>query len=252
MSKPQLYIFAISHFCEKARWALDFHGIDYRLKHIAPGVHVSFAKRHGAPRTSVPILLADGQTLQGSAAIIDWADAHSADSETLTPLGHADECRAFEKRLDDVIAVHIRRFYYSEALCEYPELVKPVFTGNLGLREKIILAASWNVVRKRMIQFMDLGSRQFGESRQVVLSELDWLDELLADGRPYVLGNRFTRADLAAASLLSPLAAPAEHPVYLDSLYSPGVKKDVEAWAHRPTIEWVQKIYADHRLKPSP
>ena len=252
MSRPELYIFAISHFCEKARWALDFHGIEYRLRHIAPGVHVSFAKKHGAPRTSVPILLADGQTIQGSAAIVDWADAHSAISETLTPADYADESRSIEKRLDDVTAVHIRRYYYSEALCDYPERVKPVFTDSLGVREKIILAASWNIVRKRMIRFMDLGSEQFGESREIVLSELDWLDGLLGDGRQYILGGRVTRADVAAASLLSPLAAPAEHPVYSDSLYSPRVKKDVEAWAHRPTIDWVRKMYAEHRLRTSP
>ena len=28
-AKPQLITFAASHFCEKARWALDWHGIAY-------------------------------------------------------------------------------------------------------------------------------------------------------------------------------------------------------------------------------
>jgi glutathione S-transferase len=31
MSEPVLYVFAISHYCEKTRWALDHFGIAYRL-----------------------------------------------------------------------------------------------------------------------------------------------------------------------------------------------------------------------------
>ena len=45
--KPTLYIFAISHFCEKARWALDYLGIEYQLVHLAPGLHMSAAKKTG-------------------------------------------------------------------------------------------------------------------------------------------------------------------------------------------------------------
>lgn len=35
MKKPTLYVFAISHYCEKARWALDFFEVDYQ-----PGMSV--------------------------------------------------------------------------------------------------------------------------------------------------------------------------------------------------------------------
>ena len=28
-ARPQLITFAAFHFCEKARWALDWHGISY-------------------------------------------------------------------------------------------------------------------------------------------------------------------------------------------------------------------------------
>ncbi len=46
---PTLYVFAISHYCEKARWALDHFGIAYRLQHVVPGLNRVIAKRLGGP-----------------------------------------------------------------------------------------------------------------------------------------------------------------------------------------------------------
>jgi glutathione S-transferase len=37
MTPPQLYVFAISHYCEKARRALDYLGIEHEIKYLAPG-----------------------------------------------------------------------------------------------------------------------------------------------------------------------------------------------------------------------
>ena len=65
-----------------------------------------------------------------------------------------------------------------------------------------------------MIRGLDLGTEQGQDSRQIIDAELDWLDEMLADGRDYLVGDRFSRADLTAASLVSTLALPPEHPTY--------------------------------------
>ena len=79
MKKPTLYVFAISHFCEKARWAFDRSGIEYKLKFMAPGVHAQKANKLGLEKTSVPFLETDDSVLQGSPEIIDWVDAHITD-----------------------------------------------------------------------------------------------------------------------------------------------------------------------------
>ena len=130
MSKPVLYVFAISHYCEKACWALDYLDIDYEISHVAPGLHRLIAKKLGAPGSSLPMLVADGQLVQGSAEIIDWADAAaSTDSKRLTPNHAREECLELEKRLDDVVGVHTRRYYYSEALVDHPETVRPIYKG---------------------------------------------------------------------------------------------------------------------------
>jgi hypothetical protein len=56
----KLYTFNISHFSEKARWALDYEGIAYEERVLLPGPH-QLVTRRIARRTHVPVLEHDGQ-----------------------------------------------------------------------------------------------------------------------------------------------------------------------------------------------
>ncbi len=248
MSKPVLYVFAISHYCEKACWALDYLDIDYEISHVAPGLHRLIAKKLGAPGSSLPILVAEGQLVQGSAEIIDWADAAaSTDSKRLTPNNAREECLELEKRLDDVAGVHTRRYYYSAALVDHPETVRPIFTKDLPILQKLLVGVTWGLVRKLMIDRMDLGTEQGQDSKCIVEGELRWLDGLLSNGRHFLAGDQFSRADLTAASLLAPLAAPKEHPTYADLRLPPRLAADLVNWENRPSINWVRQIYGQYR-----
>ncbi len=61
-------------FCEKARWALDWHGVAYNEISWAPGLHRVLLKHYGANASTLPVLLDDETIVQGSSAIIDWAE----------------------------------------------------------------------------------------------------------------------------------------------------------------------------------
>jgi len=249
VSRPKLYIFAISHYCEKARWALDYLGIGHEVHYLPPGPHRMTAKRLGARRSSLPILVADGQTVQGSAAIVDWADARaSTESRCLTPDDGREECLQIEKRLDRVAGVHTRRYYYSEAMVDHPRMVRPIFTRDLSWPQKLLVRGTWGVVRKLMIQGMDLGAEQGQESRRIVEGELEWLDGLLSDGRRFLVGGQFSRADIAAASLFAPLAAPKQHPTYASLQLPPNLAADLVGWQERPSVNWVREVYDQYRL----
>lgn len=245
---PVLYVFAISHYCEKARWVLDHLGVDYTLRHVAPGEHARIAKQLGAPNSSVPYVSVDGHVIQGSANITSWAESlPAAGEERLTPEVELELWTDIEKRIDDIAGVHIRRFYYSEALVEYPDTVRPIFTRNLKFPKNILIRFGWPKIRKIMISRMDLGKIQGDESKVIVAAELDWIDSLLADGRTYLVGERFSRADIAVASLLSPLALPPEHPVYNNLSHPPRLAQQVAEWRDRRSLQWTRRMYAMHR-----
>jgi glutathione S-transferase len=106
---PTLYVFAISHYCEKARWALDQFGIPYRLQHTVPGLNRAIAKRLGAASGSLPFLATHDGAIAGSGAIIDWGEARRAAGRA--SLAGADPAAVLEieSRLDRIAGVHIRR-----------------------------------------------------------------------------------------------------------------------------------------------
>ena len=227
---------------------MDYLGVAYQLKIIPPGPHSAIAQKLGAPGSSLPFLVHGDEVIQGSSLIIDWAQKRAAaGNHGLNPDKEQTEAETIERRLDDVTGLHIRRMYYSEALVKYPKTVKPVFDKGLSLIHSIMLTFMWPVVRKRMINLMDLGTEQGIESKKIVESELDWLDGVLADGREYLVGDRFSRVDITAASLLAPLVTPPEHPTYANIVIPPGLKLDVVRWEKRPALMWVKEIYARHR-----
>ncbi|MGB3365164.1 MAG: glutathione S-transferase C-terminal domain-containing protein, partial [Thermodesulfobacteriota bacterium] len=152
-----------------------------------------------------------------------------------------------EKRLDDIAGVQVRRLYYSESLMDSPAVVRQIFAKDLSFFNKMVLRGSWGLVRKVMIKSMDIGKEQREDSKNIINQELDWLDDILSDGRPFLLGDKFSSADLTAASLLAPIAKPKEHPVYNDIPLPPKFMTDVEIWKDRSSIKWVRNIYSQHR-----
>lgn len=241
-----LFVFGISHFCEKARWALDWHSVDYHEINWPPGPHLLLAKRLGAPRSSVPILRAGEQLVQGSDNIIDWADALVPDTaNTLS----APEARALEQRADNGLGIHIRRLTYAECLKTHPHVVKPALFHNLSALHLMLANMMWPITRRAMVRGYRLGEGAADESRARVETELDWLDDVIADGRPFLAGDKFTRADIAVASLLSPFARPDAMPLYQRMEFPPNLAADLARWQSRPTLQWVANIYTHHRKR---
>ena len=246
-ARPRLITFGISHFCEKARWVFDWHGIAYKEVSWPPGLHQVLAKRCGAKRTTLPIVL-DGETVvQGSGAIIDWADQRTQDHSRRL---NAPNAREIEQRADDVIGIHVRRLAYAEMLPRFPHLAKPALFSNTSRSHRLIGNMMWPVTRQVMMRMYDVRSGAAAESRAKLEVELTWLDSLLA-GRPYLTGDRFSRADITVASLLAPFARPKEMPTYHEMSIPDALVADVERWRERPVMRWVAAQYQKHRAAES-
>lgn len=193
-------------------------------------------------------MVAYGDVVQGSAEIIDWAEARTTEAaRQLTPSDGHGACQEIEKRLDEIAGVHVRRYYYSAALFDEPEAVRKMYANDVSFLRGLLVSGTWGVVRKEMIKVMDLGPEQGLESKGIIEGELSWIDDLLSDGRQYLVGDRFSRADLTAASLLAPLVIPKEHPVYPNLTLPPRFTSDLEGWKDRPSIEWVREMYGQFR-----
>jgi glutathione S-transferase len=249
---PTLYTHYISHFCEKARWALDWHGIPYEEVCWPPGPHIVFLRRLGAPKSTLP-LLADGTNLvQGSVEILDWCQARDPGGpRSLVPADAqaAAEARAIEARADEGFGIQVRRLSYAETLPRHAHLFRPALLKCTRPYHQVLGTLVWPITRRLMIRAMKLDPSEAPKSRARVEEELDWLDGLLGDGREYLAGDRFSRADLSVASLLAPFARPPELPRFHDLPLPEALQRDERRWHARPAMHWVRRQYERHRRR---
>jgi len=194
----------------------------------------------------VPFLKTDDTVIQGSDAIISWAEQQSNLNSLLGSLN--EDIVSVERRLDEKLGVHIRRWFYSEAILEFPELVKPIFMHDISAWEKFKLTIKWPVIRKIMVKRMDLGYQQGMDSLEIVREEVDWLESLISDKNSYLVGDTLSRADIAAASLLAPLVAPKEYACTKLMVLPPRAKQESATMANRSFWLWVQEKYQSHRV----
>ena len=189
--------------------------------------------------------------IQGSGAIIDWAEKNATDrNRRLTPQADRKEAEHIEQRTDAVIGVHVRRLAFAETLPSYPHLLKPALFQGASAWHRLLGNMMWPVSRRLMLRKFDIRPGAAAESRARLEVELDWLDTKLADGRPYLAGDRFSRADLTVASLLSTFAKPKEMPLYYAMMTPEAINNDVRRWSERRVMRWVLTQYRAHRAPP--
>ncbi len=99
-------------------------------------------------------------------------------------------------------------------------------------------------VRKSMRRYMKIREPEVTQSRETLETALERLETAL-EGRDYLVGNQFTRADLAAASLLAPLIMPAGYGLE----WPKTVPSPLREWrdAHDHQLDWARRLYENHR-----
>ena len=80
----RLVTIPISHYCEKARWALERAGIPYREERHVQGIHRIAARRAGGGAT-VPVLVTPDGVLGESEEILAWVDERTPAEHRLFP-----------------------------------------------------------------------------------------------------------------------------------------------------------------------
>jgi glutathione S-transferase len=138
---PRLIVLPPSHYCERARWGLDYTGVAYTEERWAVGCHVPLAKRI-APATSLPILIADNGVIQGSGRILDWADVPGGD-------------HGLEERFDRRIGVLVRQYIYAATLGESASGVRAALLDGVSAAQARLGRIMWPVTRRLMIAGMN-------------------------------------------------------------------------------------------------
>jgi glutathione S-transferase len=248
---PTLWQIDVSHFSEKARWALDWKGIEHRRHSPVPGAHMVVALwlTRGAHYT-FPVLSIDGRNVGDSTAIIAALEERYPDPP-LYPADIAERRRALELEefFDEELGPYIRQLAWyefgndPERFAELMKQTAPAPLAKFG-RPTAAYARLYTTLRFRA------GDAEEAERGRVkVLAALDRLEEELGDG-DYLVGAHFSVADLTAASLFYPLAQPDEGPLRSDSPSAKGFEAFREPLEQRRGLVWVKEMFRRHR-KPA-
>ena len=246
---PTLYHIEISHYNEKARWALDHKGIEHERRAPTPGAHMAVALwlTRGRNKT-FPVLQLEGEAIGDSTAIIAELERRFPDPP-LYPEDPDERLRALELEefFDEELGPHARLLAFHEATKD-PAVVERFTVDLLPGR----LAGIGPVHAGAMRFFKTFAALRYGVksdrraelARAKILAALDRLESELGPG-DYLVGDGFTVADLTAASLLYPLVQPPEGPAL------PPAPEALERFRaplkERPGYRWVQEMFAKHR-----
>jgi glutathione S-transferase len=251
--KPRavLWQLELSHYNEKVRWALDLKRGDHVRRPLLPGAHLLIARRltNGACETT-PVLTLDGASIGESSQIIAALE-HRWPEPALYPADEGERRRALElEALCDVeLGEHVRRAVYEHLLVR-PDLLLPSFLHNQPPFARALLRGVFPFLRAGMRRRFRVTGEKAAESRARVLAAIDLLERELADGDgDYLVGGRFSVADLTAAALLYPIARPAAFPYPIPEV--PATAREfMDSLANRPIGDWVARMYERHRAAP--
>lgn len=210
-----------------------------------------FASRRAGGKGTTPVLVTDGEVIAESAEIAEWADRHRTTGRPpLYPEGEAGaETRQLVARFGERLGVPARRVIWGH-LIDDVDLACRSWGQGLSERQRRIqpwmLRASKPLVRRALGLRPEHVARAPEEVREI----FDTVAERLSGGRPHLLGEDLTIADISFAAMASPAVCPSEgypgrmpQPEDFPEPYAGRIR----ALRAHPAGEYALKLYREQR-----
>ncbi len=250
MAEPHLITIGVSHYCEKARWALDRAGVPFVEDAHAPILHYgSTLVRHG--QRTAPILVMREGIFRDSTAILHSADQFVDESKRLFP---ADQPRGrhveeLEHLFDRKLGPATRRLAYFHLL-EDKQLLRSVLGARIGGAERLLLRTSLPAIVGVLRGGLRIDAARAKKSQRRIEAVFEEVEKRLARGGRYLIGDRFTAADLTFAALAAPVLLPPEYgwPMPSFEQLSPAMQTVVERMRGRSAGAFALRLYREERV----
>lgn len=264
----KLVTISFSHYCDKARWALEHYGVPYvesgymPLFHM-PGVLWATKLRVGSSDAasspmSTPILITDGGAIvRDSGVITRWAsDNYGNERTTLYPAEFTEAIATVERELHDRLGPHTRRWGYNAILEAPPATMAHLVASNAtSIQRRLFMAGrpAWVAALRRVLK---IDPERAARSLQIVREVFDAYAPRLS-GRRFMFGERFTAADLSLATMAAPVLGVSRADGYGAELFEPSMLEPeaagvVEAMRQTPVGQFVLRVYREQRAGLSP
>lgn len=207
----RLITISVSHYCEKARWALEWLKIPYVEESHVPIFHRLTTRRYGGK--SVPILITATGVFKDSTDILHHIDATSTDRH-LYPTDPVlrQEVEQLEELFDSKLGVHIRLWGYHYRGLDNREAMREMWCEGAPRLEKVGFEFAFPLMRRLVQRVYNVSAANAASSLQEIKQIFELVGERLAnDKHGYLVGDRFSAADLTFAALAAPILRPKNH-----------------------------------------
>ncbi|UBF26096.1 glutathione S-transferase family protein [Kovacikia minuta CCNUW1] len=209
-SPSRLITFRISHYCEKVRWALDRTGFPYVEECHLPPLHRLKTTPLGG--SSVPVLVTEAQIFTDSGEILRHLDTMAPPHLKLYPDSPVlrQETEALEAQFNHQLGVLTRQWGYFYAL-ENRGVMKKLWCEGVPTWEKLLFPVMFPFARYLVHSSYNVYYESAVAAYHRIQCIFKMVGDRLSDGRKYLVGDCFSAADLAFASLSAPGLVPPEY-----------------------------------------
>jgi glutathione S-transferase len=242
---PRLITIPVSHYCEKARWALDRAGIPYREERHLQGLH-NFSTLREARSDEVPVLITATEKLRDSTDILKWVGQRTPG---LYPNGGTAE--EWEEFFDRSLGPATRVWAYFHLLQETRLLMDTTRHHGLSRTHLALMPILFPLIKRLIIAGYQVTEPNSVKAAEKIQAAFDRVGAKLGEGSPYLCGDQFSAADLTFAALAAPAVYPAEYGVKLPSLEELplSMQSQVRSWRKHPAGIYALELYRKHRSK---
>jgi glutathione S-transferase len=248
-SPATLITFPPSLDCELARFLLVHYGVPYEeVRHTL--IFSSLATWLRARTPYFPLLYGSGYPpLDTVRKMIEHLDPLAAPPRKLLPEGgESAQVEADWTLFNATLGGATTAFAYHHLLPHREIMIRPLAEGT-PWHEKMAVRAAYPLFAGLLRRLLKLSDANAQSALQEIRSVVQTVDGRLAEGRRYLVGDRFSLSDMAFANVLGPLVLPPEYGAPMPTLAEmpPVLQSAVAEMRARPAGEFALRIYREHR-----
>jgi glutathione S-transferase len=242
---PLLWHIPLSHYSEKARWALDYKRTTHHRQVLGPDYLIRAWRATG--RGTLPILFLDGRAIGDSTHIIAVLEERYPEP-ALYPADASARQRALalEDYFDEQLGPALRAAIVTPLFRHDPDVALRVLTTGMPDKAYQTLRPLGRIFPAYYRFRHKISDAKLHADRATVDAALDRIEQE-RQGRAYLVGDAFTVADLTAAALLGVLLQPPEIQYPLHVELPPYLQDYRTSLLRHPAMQWAADIYRLHR-----
>jgi len=194
----------------------------------------------------VPLLYGGRLRLSGPRPVVDYFDPLITPGRRLLLTGTQSDCvEADWDAYNGSFAVDVAVFSYFHLLADR-SLMTPIFAAPVPATEAWLTPRIYPLLRGLLSLLLQLKPDRAEAANYRILNVFAAIDRRLADGRPFLRGERLTLGDIAFAGAAAPLLQPSGYGALMPSVHampSP-VRTMIDTLRGLATATYVERVYA--------